>query len=91
MGFPGRFHASSAPTVAKAATNTNASDSVRRAPELTGQLRGQRMKDGIAAVVVVTATETAQTDHARQNAAGAMCLTTATLRPDRSGNVTAQD
>ena len=26
MGFPGRFHASSAPTVAKAATNTNASD-----------------------------------------------------------------
>src|SRR5260370_31852118 len=29
-------------------------------------------------------------DHARQNAAGAMCLTSATLRPDRSGNVTAQ-
>ena len=24
MGFPGRFHASSAPTVAKAATNTTA-------------------------------------------------------------------
>src|SRR5260370_31192231 len=29
-------------------------------------------------------------DHARQNAAGAMCLTSATLRRDRSGNVTAQ-
>ena len=40
--------------------------------------------------VAVTAMETAQIDHARQNAAGAMCLTNATLRPDRSGNVTAQ-
>ena len=41
-------------------------------------------------MVAAAAMEMAQMDHARQNAAAAMCLTNATLRPDRSGNVTAQ-
>ena len=44
MGFPGRFHASNAPTVAKAPMNTTADRPVQPAPGLGGQLRGQRVQ-----------------------------------------------
>src|SRR5260370_19122083 len=69
MGFPGRFHASTAPTVAKAAMNTPPSTPSSPLPAWLASFAGSgyRVLDISAAAAV--ATVTAQIDHARQNAA----------------------
>src|SRR5260370_32510883 len=69
MGFPGRFHASKAPTVAKAAMNTPPTTPSSPLPAWLASFTGSgyRVLDMSAAAAVVTVT--AQIDHARQNAA----------------------
>jgi hypothetical protein len=81
MGFPGRFHASNAPTVAKEPTNTITTAISRPFPDWLASFGGSGYRAVYTAADTVAATEIAQTDQARQNATGAMCLTNANATP----------
>jgi hypothetical protein len=86
MGFPGRFHASSAPTVAKAAMNTTPTTPSSPLPAWLASFAGSgyRALDRSPAADVTTVT--AQIDHARQNAGAAIChLSSFVFREPRYG------
>ena len=95
MGFPGRFHASNAPTVAKAVMNTTATAPSSPLPAWLASFAGSGYRALNTSAVPVVATVTAQIDHARQNAGAAICHLSSfvpprpTLRSDRSRIVTA--
>jgi hypothetical protein len=69
MGFPGRFQASSAPTVAKAAMNTPPTAPFSPLPAWLASFAGSGYRTLDRSAVAHVATVTAQIDHARQNAA----------------------
>ena len=69
MGFPGRFHASSAPTVAKAAMNTTPTAPSSPLPAWLASFAGSGYRALERSAAADVATVTAQIDHARQNAA----------------------
>ena len=68
MGFAGRFHPSSAPTVANEPMNTTATAPSAGLPPCPDRLAGSGYSRVRTRAVIDTATVTAQTDHARQKA-----------------------
>src|ERR1700722_14353910 len=68
MGLPGRFHASSAPTVAKATMNTPPTAPSSPLPLWSASFAGSGYRTLDRSAAAAVATVTAQIDQARQNA-----------------------